>query len=147
MTTTDSIQKQVVIKAPPTRVWHAISDATQFGKWFGVTLEGSFVAGQTIRGKFDFTLNEEKIMDHQARLGLKPSRLKMPEPGNVFCTVERVEPETYFSFRWIPYGIDAEADSQNEPTTLVEFRLEPTAEVNAPDDRRVGVRSRACTSA
>lgn len=128
MTTTDSIQKQVVLKAPPSRVWHAISDATQFGKWFGVTLEGPFVAGRTIRGKFDFTLNEDKIMQHQEKLGLKPSRIKMPEPGTVFCTVESMQPETYFSFRWIPYGIDAEADAQNEPTTLVEFRLEPTAE-------------------
>ena len=46
----------------------------------------------------------------------------------VFGTVEQVEPERYFSFRWIPYGIDAEADPDNEPTTLVEFRLEPVAE-------------------
>jgi uncharacterized protein YndB with AHSA1/START domain len=46
----------------------------------------------------------------------------------VFCTVERIEPERYFSFRWIPYGIDAEADPANEPTTLVEFRLEAAAE-------------------
>jgi len=45
-----------------------------------------------------------------------------------FCTVERIEPQRYFSFRWIPYGIDAEADVANEPTTLVEFRLEPVAE-------------------
>lgn len=127
MTMTDSIQKQVILKAPVSRVWHAISDASQFGKWFGVTLEGPFVAGQAIRGKFEFTLNEENIMQHQAQLGIKPSRIKMPQPGSVFCTVERVEPETYFSFRWIPYGIDAEADPQNEPTTLVEFRLEPTA--------------------
>ncbi|HTM21447.1 MAG TPA: SRPBCC domain-containing protein, partial [Kofleriaceae bacterium] len=34
----------------------------------------------------------------------------------------------YFSFRWIPYGIDAEADPEREPTTLVEFRLEPVGE-------------------
>jgi uncharacterized protein YndB with AHSA1/START domain len=46
----------------------------------------------------------------------------------VFGTVERIEPEHYFSFRWIPYGIDAEIDPKNEPTTLVEFRLEKAGE-------------------
>jgi len=45
-----------------------------------------------------------------------------------FCTVERIEPERYFSFRWTPYGIDAEIDPHGEATTLVEFRLEPVAE-------------------
>jgi uncharacterized protein YndB with AHSA1/START domain len=54
--------------------------------------------------------------------------VKLPDKNTVFCTVERIEPEHYFSFRWIPYGIDAEADPQNEPTTLVEFRLEKVAE-------------------
>jgi uncharacterized protein YndB with AHSA1/START domain len=39
--------------------------------------------------------------------------------------VERIDPERHFSFRWIPYGIDAECDPEKEPTTLVEFRLEP----------------------
>lgn len=126
--TTDRIEKQVILQAPISRVWRAIADTQEFGKWFGVKLEGPFVAGQTIRGKFEFTLNEEKIMQHQERLGLKPSRIKMPQTNVVFCTVESVEPERFFSFRWIPYGIDAEADPDNEPTTLVEFRLEPTAQ-------------------
>ena len=53
-----------------------------------------------------------------------PSKVKLPPENATFCTVERIEPERYFSFRWIPYGIDAEADPDNEPTTLVEFRLE-----------------------
>ena len=44
------------------------------------------------------------------------------------CTVERIEPERYFSFRWIPYGIDAEADPAREPTTLVEFFLKEVPE-------------------
>ncbi|HEX3456955.1 MAG TPA: SRPBCC family protein [Candidatus Baltobacteraceae bacterium] len=48
----------------------------------------------------------------------------MPESNAVFCTVERIEPQRYFSFRWIPYGIDADVDPNDEPTTLVEFHLE-----------------------
>jgi uncharacterized protein YndB with AHSA1/START domain len=54
--------------------------------------------------------------------------VKLPEKTAVFCTVERIEPEHYFAFRWIPYAIDADADPENEPTTLVEFRLEPAPE-------------------
>src|SRR4029079_574333 len=73
-------------------------------------------------------INEQGIMEHQKKMGLQPSRVKIPEGVSVFGTVERIEPERYFSFRWIPYGIDAEADLENEPTTLVEFRLERAAE-------------------
>jgi uncharacterized protein YndB with AHSA1/START domain len=38
--------------------------------------------------------------------------------------VERIEPETYFSYRWHPYAIDPAVDYSTEPTTLVEFHLE-----------------------
>lgn len=124
MSTTDRIEKEILLRAPRTRVWRALADAEEFGRWFGFRLEGSFVAGKTIRGTFQGSIDEAMIMDHQRRLGLRPSKLKLPGPNAVFCTVERIEPETYFAFRWIPYGIDAEADVEKEPTTLVEFRLE-----------------------
>lgn len=127
MMQTDRIEKQVTLKAPVSRVWQAIADAQQFGKWFGMKLDGAFTAGKTITGTWDAGLDEAAIIDYQKQLGLKPSKVRMPEKNAVFCTVERIEPERYFSFRWIPYGIDAEADPTNEPTTLVEFRLEPTA--------------------
>src|SRR5262249_33664492 len=100
----------------------------EFGRWFGFTLKGSFVEGQTIEGTFDGTLDEAAIVEFQKSVGLRPSSVKVPEKGTVFCTVQRIEPERYFSFRWIPYAIDAEADLENEPTTLVEFRLEPVVE-------------------
>ena len=38
--------------------------------------------------------------------------------------VERIDPEDFFSYRWHPYAIDPKVDYSNEPTTLVEFRLE-----------------------
>jgi uncharacterized protein YndB with AHSA1/START domain len=126
--TSDRIEKQVTLRAPVSKVWKAIADAQQFGRWFGVELEGPFVAGKAIKGVFGGELNEDAILDHQKRLGLPPSKVKLPDKDSVFCTVERIDPERYFSFRWIPYGIDAEVDPTNEPTTLVEFRLEPVAE-------------------
>ena len=128
MTSTDRIEKQVTLRAPVGRVWRAIADAQEFGRWFGFTLQGSFAQGKTIRGTFDGTIDEASIVAHQKSLGLRPSKVKLPGKETVFCTVERIEPERYFSFRWIPYGIDEEADLEHEPTTLVEFRLEPVAD-------------------
>lgn len=124
MTGHDRIEKKVTLRAPVSRVWRAISDAQEFGSWFGVRLEGPFVAGRTVTGSFDRAFDEAAIIEHQKRLGLEPSGIRLPGPNAVFCTVERIEPERYLSFRWIPYGIDAEADPAGEPTTLVEFRLE-----------------------
>jgi len=126
MSTTDRIEKQVTLRATVTRVWRAISDAREFGSWFGFTLEGAFAAGRTMKGTWDGAFDEAGLREFQKKAGVEPSGVKLPEGSVVFCTVERVEPERYFSFRWIPYGIDAEADPANEPTTLVEFRLEPT---------------------
>jgi uncharacterized protein YndB with AHSA1/START domain len=128
MVSYDRIEKQLRLRAPVSRVWRAIADAKEFGRWFGVKLEGAFAPGKTITGTFDEGLDEAVIADYQKLLGLPPSKVKMPDKNGVFCTVERIEPEHYFSFRWIPYGIDAEADPQHEPTTLVEFRLEKAEE-------------------
>lgn len=122
------IEKRITLKAPLARVWRAITDAHEFGLWFGVELRGQFIQGQAIIGTFQQEFDEAEILEFQRGLGLSPSPIKVPEKTFTFCTVERIEPERYFSFRWIPYGIDAAVDPQNEPTTLVEFRLEPTAE-------------------
>jgi uncharacterized protein YndB with AHSA1/START domain len=124
MSSFDRIVKQVILRAPVSRVWQAITNSKEFGSWFGINLEGDFVVGRPIRGTFDVSLNEAAILDYQKKLGLSPSKVKLPDSSIVFCTVERIEPERYFSFRWIPYGIDAEVDPKAEPTTLVEFRLE-----------------------
>ena len=128
MSSTDRIEKQVTLRAPVSRVWHAIADAREFGRWFGFTLEGEFAPGKRMRGTFNGTLDEPGLMAYQQSLGLQPSKVRVPDADAVFCTIERIEPERYFSFRWIPYGIDAEADLDNEPTTLIEFRLEPVPE-------------------
>lgn len=125
MGTHDKIEKTVTIRAPLSRVWRAIADAKEFGTWFGVELDGEFAPGKQLKGTFDESLSEAAIAQYQRQLGIPPSKVRMPDRPVVFCTVERVEPERYFSFRWIPYGIDAEiADPATEPTTLVEFRLE-----------------------
>lgn len=38
-------------------------------------------------------------------------------------TVQVLEPEVLFSYRWHPHAVDPTVDYSAEPTTLVEFRL------------------------
>ncbi|HZA14330.1 MAG TPA: hypothetical protein VE618_07535, partial [Myxococcaceae bacterium] len=87
MVSYDRIEKRVILRAPVSRVWQAIADAQEFGRWFGVKLDGSFVAGKAITGTFDEGLNEAAIADYQKSLGLPPSKVKIPERNAVFCTV------------------------------------------------------------
>ena len=107
MTTTDRIEKQIVLRAPRSRVWRAITDADEFGKWFRVKLESPFAEGATVRGKITYPGYEHLTMD---------------------LFIERIQPEKYFSYRWHPYAIDPGADYSREPTTLVEFRLDEVAD-------------------
>ena len=123
---TERIEREVFIEAPALRVWRAISDAREFGDWFGVTLDGPLDVGRAVHGSFGGELPVAQIEAMQRQLGLEPAPVKKPPEDAVFCTVERVEPESYLSFRWIPFGIDADVDHASEPTTLVEFQLEPS---------------------
>ena len=43
------------------------------------------------------------------------------------AVIQKIEPERLFSFTWHPYAIDPKKDYSQEPPTLVEFRLQPTA--------------------
>jgi len=107
MTTTDRIEKKIVLRAPRSRVWRALTDAAQFGAWFGIKPESSaFAPGALIRGR-------------------------ITHPGYTHltfeATIEKMEAEKYFSFRWHPNAIDPKIDYSAEPATLVEFRLEEVA--------------------
>ena len=42
----DRIEKKIFLKAPRERVWRAISDPSHYGAWFGVQIDGPFVAGK-----------------------------------------------------------------------------------------------------
>src|SRR5215212_3502271 len=123
----DRVEKKVTLRAPVSTVWRAIADAKEFSRWFGVQLDGPWTAGKTIQGSWAH-MDEEMIHKAEERLGLGRGKVRMPTGPTVFCTVERIDPERYFSFRWVPFGIDAEADPENEPTTLVEFKLEKAPE-------------------
>ncbi len=104
--TADRIEKKIVLRAPRSRVWHAIADAEQFGAWFGARLEGEFAPGARVEGRITSPGYEHVTME---------------------MTVERVDPERLFSFRWHPYAVEPGVDYSNEPMTLVEFRLDEVA--------------------
>ena len=114
MSTTDRIEKKVLLRAPRERVWHAISDAKQFGTWFGVEFDGPFVAGAAMTGRMTPTKVDPEV-----------ARMQEPYAGKTFdCTIDRIEPMSLFSFRWHPFAIDPKVDYSKEPTTLVMFQLD-----------------------
>jgi uncharacterized protein YndB with AHSA1/START domain len=50
--TTDRIERRILLKAPRARVWRALANAEEFGRWFGVRLEGqTFAPGRRARGQ------------------------------------------------------------------------------------------------
>lgn len=100
---TDRIEKKILLRAPRSRVWRALTDAEQFGEWFGVTLNGPIAPGARIQGKV---------------------RHKGYEHVPFEITIERMEHEKLFSWRWHPHAVDPKKDYSAEPTTLVVFELE-----------------------
>ena len=102
----NQIEKRIEIKASVSRVWRALTDYREFGAWFRVKVEGPFVAGQPACGQITYPAYEH--LRWQA-------------------VIQKIEPERLFSFTWHPYAIDPKKDYSQEPPTLVEFRLEPTA--------------------
>ena len=102
--TTDRIQKEILLKAPRSRVWKAISDPNEFGNWFKVDMSGvTFEAGKPVHASMTY-----------------PGYEGMPFE----MVIDRMESERLFSFRWHPYGIDPNHDYSDEPMTLIEFELE-----------------------
>ena len=114
----DRIEKKILLRAPQSRVWRAVSDARQFGAWFGVEFDGPFVAGQAMKGRIVPTQVDPEV-----------AKLQEPHTGVAFdIVVDRIEPERLFSFRWHPYALEPGMDSTREPTTHVVFELQAVAE-------------------
>ena len=114
---TDRIEKTILLRAPRKRVWQALSDSTEFGTWFCVKFEGPFTPGASMRGVIVPTQVNAEVANAQK-----------PYEGLPFeITIEKMEPERIFSFRWHPFAIERGVDYSAEPTTLVMFALEEMA--------------------
>jgi uncharacterized protein YndB with AHSA1/START domain len=103
----DRIEKSIVLRAPLARVWKALTDHQQFGQWFGVKMNGAFTPGARVKGQV-----LHKGYEHC--------------PFEI--TIEKMEAERLFSWRWHPNATDPKADYSAEPTTLVVFELKEVAE-------------------
>jgi uncharacterized protein YndB with AHSA1/START domain len=110
---TDRIEKEIIVHAPRSKVWRAITDSREFSKWFQADMKDPFVAGAVARGKVTHPGYEHLTME---------------------IHVERMEPERLFSWRWHPYAVDPKQDYSSEPKTLVVFELE-----DVPEGTRVKV--------
>jgi uncharacterized protein YndB with AHSA1/START domain len=100
---TDRIEREILLKASRSRVWRALVNAEEFGRWFGVALEGKkFVAGQRTQGQVTYPGYEHLTFD---------------------VLVERIEPGRLIAFRWHPAAVDTAVDYSKEPSTLVVFEL------------------------
>lgn len=125
---TNTITRQILINADPQRVWDSLSDATEFGKWFRVKLDGPFVVGETTTGKMTYPGHE----------------------GIPWITVtEMMAPPRRFVFRWPDCAPDEKISAKTAWLT-VEFSLEPqnggtlvtvmeTGFAALPENRRVSM--------
>jgi uncharacterized protein YndB with AHSA1/START domain len=120
------IEKSIELKAPVSRIWRALTDHREFGEWFRVKVDGPFVPGQISRGQITYPGYEHVKWE---------------------AVVQKMEPETLFSFTWHPYSVDPKIDYSKETPTLVEFKLQKTTSgtlllltesgfENVPSDRR-----------
>lgn len=110
----DRIEKKILLRAPLKRVWRALSDAQEFGTWFGVKFDAPFTPGARLSGKVVGSAVDAEVAQAQKQYMRIPFEI----------TIERIEPERRLSFRWHPYAIEAGVDYSKEPTTLIEFTLE-----------------------
>ena len=102
MSSTDRIEKEIVIRAPRAKVWQALVDPSQFGQWFGVRLESAFAPGARVRGRITHPGYDHLTLD---------------------LVVETMEGERRLAWRWHPHAVDTARDYSAEPMTLVTFEL------------------------
>ena len=96
------IEKRVLIRAPRSRVWRALTTAGEFSQWFGVKMTQDFRPGTRVKMAYTYGGREyESYLD-----------------------VQEMTPEKKFSWRWHPGVQDPDVDYSKEPTTLVKFQLE-----------------------
>jgi uncharacterized protein YndB with AHSA1/START domain len=98
-----TIRKEILIRAPRSKVWRALTDLAEFSRWFQVKASGQFAPGVRL----------DMISTHPCG-----------GDANFWLVVEAMEPEARFSWRWNPGTKQPGEDLSAEPPTLVEFRLE-----------------------
>lgn len=97
------IEKQIVIGAPRSRVWRALTTPQEFAKWFSAEVEGSFAPGKRL----------DMVSTHPSCKG-----------KGFYVIIEHMEPEHTFSWRWHPGA----AKPGEDQSTQVVFHLQEVPE-------------------
>jgi uncharacterized protein YndB with AHSA1/START domain len=93
----DSIERELILPAPPERVWTALTRADQLSAWFGTEASVDLRPGGEVTFRWDGSTGPR---------------------GATRGVIETVEPPNRFAFRWQP-------SQDSVQTTRVEFTLEP----------------------
>ena len=99
----DKIEREIVIAAPPRRVWSVLTEPEHIGVWFGLGPATSV----------DLRPGGILVLDH-GQHGTFPTR------------IVKVDPPNYLSYRWASGYPGQPATDEN--STLVEFTLTPEGE-------------------
>ncbi len=100
------IDRSIEIKAPPERVWRALTDPAELSAWFQVKIEGPIAPGSHVW----------MVAQHKGHAG---TRFQV-------WFVE-MDPPRRFVWQWHPGAVDPSVDYSREPRTTVTFTLEPIA--------------------
>ena len=114
-----SHREEGAVQCAACAVWGALTDAEEFGQWFGVKLDGPFKPSTTRARAIVPTTVDAEVASASSRTRACAFDIM----------VERIEPERLFSFRWHP-SVEPEATSSQEPTTLVVFTLDDAPEAS-----------------
>jgi uncharacterized protein YndB with AHSA1/START domain len=115
---TDHIEKKILLRATRARVWRALTDSTEFGTWFGMEFASPFTPGAVVRAVIVGT-----------KVNADVAKMQKQYEGIAFdITIDRIEPERLFSFRWHPGAVEPGYDYASEPSTLVTFSLDEAPE-------------------
>ena len=126
---TDSITRQIQIDADPQRVWDALTDAVEFGKWFRVKLNEPFVVGATTTGAMTYPGHEGEPWTSVTEELTPPKRFVFRWPD---CPHgESVGPDTV----WMTVAFDLEAHGGGTLVTVTETGFDAL-----PEDRRASYR-------
>jgi uncharacterized protein YndB with AHSA1/START domain len=100
------IDRTIEIKAPPERVWRALTSAAELSAWFQVKIEGEITPGNEVW----------MTTTHAEHAGMR-FRVRF---------VDMTQPRR-FAWQWCPGAVDPTVDYSREPQTTVTFTLEPSA--------------------
>lgn len=99
------IDRSIEIQAPPERVWRALTNSTELGAWFQVTIEGEITPG--------------------AELWMTATHPQIAGQRYLVRVVEMTPPQRLV-WKWHPGEMDPSVDYSQQPLTTVTFTLEPS---------------------